>query len=74
MKNANRIVIKTEYIKLDQFLKYCGIVELGSYAKPMILSGKIKVNNEIETRRGRKLVNGDRIEVKGEEYIISDQV
>jgi ribosome-associated protein len=59
-----------EYIKLDQFLKLAQIAETGGQAKSMILLGEVKVNGEIETRRGRKLRDGDRVEVDGEEMIV----
>ncbi len=58
------IKIITEYIKLDQFLKWTGMVSCGSDAKIAIDSGKIKVNGEIETRRGRKLRINDVIEIE----------
>ncbi|HIK28900.1 MAG: RNA-binding S4 domain-containing protein [Oscillatoriaceae bacterium SKW80] len=55
---------KTEdFIKLDQFLKYVGIAQTGGQAKLIIQDGKVKVNGVIETRRGRKLVTGDRVTV-----------
>ena len=59
-----------EYIKLDQFLKLAQIVETGGQAKSMILLGEVKVNGEIETRRGRKLRDGDTVEVDGEELVV----
>lgn len=56
-----------EYIKLDQFLKLAQIVQTGGQAKQLIQSGFVQVNGEVETRRGRKLYNGD-------EVIIHDEV
>jgi ribosome-associated protein len=56
-----------DYIKLDQFLKLAQIALTGGQAKAMILEGLVKVNGEVETRRGRKLRHGDRVEVEGEE-------
>jgi ribosome-associated protein len=50
------VSINSEFIKLDSFLKWCGAVSLGSEAKMYILDEKVKVNNEIETRRGKKTV------------------
>ena len=44
-----------EYIKLDQFLKLAQIAMTGGEAKAMIQDGMVKVNGEVETRRGRKL-------------------
>lgn len=66
----NEIKINTEIIKLDSFLKWSGIVSLGSEAKIIIQDGNIKVNGEIETRRGRKLTKNDIIEFQGESYKI----
>ena len=59
-----------EYIKLDQFLKLAQIVMTGGQAKAMILEGLVKVNGEVELRRGRKLRHGDRVEVEGEELVV----
>ena len=64
------IEIRTEFIKLDQFLKYCGEAENGAHAKDMILEGMIKVNGEVEMRRGKKLYKGDKIEVSEKEFEI----
>ncbi len=59
-----------EYIKLDQFLKLAQIAMTGGEAKAMIQDGMVKVNGEVETRRGRKLRHGDRVEVEGEELVV----
>jgi ribosome-associated protein len=59
-----------EYIKLDQFLKLAQIAMTGGQAKAMILSGLVKVNGEVETRRGRKLRHGDTVVVEGEELVV----
>ena len=48
-------------MKLDQFLKWSNLVSSGGEAKTYIQSGQVKVNGEIELRRGRKLNNGDKI-------------
>ena len=55
-------------IKLDQFLKFVGIAPTGGQAKLMIQQGEIKVNGTIETRRGRKLVSGDKVTVGGQTF------
>lgn len=59
-----------ETIKLDQFLKLAGLVDTGGQAKHLIRTGLIMVNNEIETRRGRKLRDGDVVSVDGEELVV----
>lgn len=58
--------INPKNIKLDQFLKLSGLVESGGQAKTFIQSGYVVVNGETETRRGRKLKEGDRITFNGE--------
>ena len=55
--------LETEFIKLDSFLKVVNVVSSGGEAKILILSGKVKVNGEVEERRGRKLYAGDRVAV-----------
>lgn len=55
-------------IKLDQFLKWVGAAQTGGEAKLMIQGGEVKVNGTIETRRGRKLVEGDSVIVNGQIY------
>ncbi|MFN0059210.1 MAG: RNA-binding S4 domain-containing protein [Planctomycetota bacterium] len=50
-------------IKLDQFLKVQGLVQTGGRAKLLIQSGGVKVNGEVETRRGRRLRPGDCVQV-----------
>jgi ribosome-associated protein len=57
-------------IKLDQFLKLVGVVQTGGEAKLLIQGGEVHVNGAIETRRGRKLVEGDRISILGETFTV----
>ena len=61
-----KISIHTEYIKLDQLLKFSGICVLGSEAKALILDGKVKVNGEVCLMRGKKIRPGDTVETGGE--------
>lgn len=65
------IKISTDYIKLDQLLKFTGEIETGGQAKELILSGKVKVNEEIEQRRGKKIYPGDRVEFLNFKYVVS---
>lgn len=60
-----KIVIHSEYIKLDQFLKLADCVPTGGMAKALLQEEAVKVNGELEDRRGRKLYPGDRIDVEG---------
>ena len=58
--------IRDEYIKLGQALKAAGLTENGAEAKEAVQGGFVKVNGEVDTRRGRKCVPGDVIEFQGE--------
>jgi ribosome-associated protein len=60
------IAIQSEFITLDAFLKWAGLVDSGGHAKAVILSGEVRVNGELELRRGRKLRPGDRVLVFGQ--------
>ncbi|MEF9991477.1 MAG: S4 domain-containing protein YaaA [Paraclostridium sp.] len=59
------IAIDSEFIKLDQFLKLVDVASTGGHAKFLIQEGLVKVNGEIETRRGKKLRSNDMVEVEG---------
>jgi ribosome-associated protein len=63
-------MISGEFIKLDQFLKWAEVASTGGESKALIIDGKIKVNNTVEFARGKKLRDGDIIEVQGEHYKI----
>ena len=68
-----KIKIKTETIKLDQFLKWANLVATGGEAKSLIQGGKVKVNGEVEYKRGKKLFENDKIKLEesNKSYIIS---
>lgn len=53
------IFIDTEFIKLQDLLKFAGLVETGGQAKILIQDGYVTVNGEICTMRGKKIRNGD---------------
>ena len=53
------IFIDTEFIKLQDLLKFAGLVETGGQAKILIQEGYVTVNGEICTMRGKKIRNGD---------------
>jgi len=61
------IHIQTETIRLSQLLKFANVVQDGVEAKFRIANKEVKVNGAEEIRRGRKLVNGDRVEFAGEQ-------
>lgn len=66
------ITIQTDTIRLSQFLKLANVAQDGADAKFLILDGMVKVNNEVETRRGRKLRAGDRVEIQGNTFDVID--
>lgn len=57
------VKIKTEFIKLDSLLKFAGIMESGGEAKEVVQGGKVKVNGEVCTMRGKKIRPGDMVEL-----------
>ena len=59
------------FIKLDQFLKWQGIVQTGGEAKIRIKDGEVIVNGKIETRRGKKLRTGDRVTIANQTYSVN---
>ena len=61
------VKITTEFIKLDQLLKFAGAVSIGSEAKEIILSGQVLVNGEVCTMRGKKIRTGDIVSIDGQE-------
>lgn len=71
---TEKIAIKTEFIKLDQLLKFSGVVDIGSEAKQMVLDGIVNVNGEVCTMRGKKIRPGDLVEITGEDMIIRLEV
>lgn len=70
MKNIEKVKISTEFIKLDQFLKWLAIVDSGSDAKQVILDGKVEVNGEVEMRRGRKIYPEYKVEIFDKTYVV----
>ena len=58
-------------MKLEQFLKWKGLVSTGGEAKQRIQRGDVRVNGVIETRRGRQLASGDAVEIDGREWLVS---
>ena len=67
------MVITTEYIKLQDAMKYANIVYSGGEAKTLILEEQVKVNDEVCTMRGKKLRPGDKFEFMGQTYLITEQ-
>lgn len=60
-----KILIHTEFIKLDSLLKLAGLAETGGEAKLLIQNGQVEVNGEVCTMRGKKLRPGDSVTLDG---------
>lgn len=69
----NKISIKTDFIKLDSLLKYAGVVETGGIAKILIQEGKVLVNGEVCTQRGRKIFSGDTVELENMSFTVGNE-
>jgi len=63
--------ITTEYIKLQDLLKFSGAVETGGEAKTLIQEGQVRVNGEVCTLRGKKLRVGDVAELDGIRLVVA---
>lgn len=71
---TEQIKISTEFIKLQQLLKFSGAADIGSEAKDMIAAGIVDVNGEVCTMRGKKLRPGDVAEIHGEDITLRLEV
>lgn len=58
-----KVIIETEFIKLDQFLKFIGVAQTGGEAKFLISEENVKINGVIATERGKKLHKGDVVDI-----------
>ena len=72
-ETAVPVAISTEYIKLQDAMKYANIVYSGGEAKTLILEEQVKVNGEVCTMRGKKLRPGDKFEFMDQTYLITEQ-
>lgn len=73
MSEPDDVPIRDQSIRLGQFLKLANLVESGAEAKPLIAEGEVEVNGEVETRRGRQLVLGDVVVVRGQSARVADE-
>ncbi len=69
---VEKVTLNTEFIKLDQLLKFANAAESGGMAKEMILDGIVLVNDEVCTMRGKKIRPGDKVLVdfEDDEFLI----
>ena len=70
--NEAPLAIHTEFIKLQDALKYANIVYSGGEAKQLILDGMVTVNGEVCTMRGKKLRPGDKFQFQGYHFVITE--
>ena len=71
MPEPTAVVIHTDTISLDAFLKWSGIADTGGTAKQLVRSGRVLVNGLAEIHPGRKLVEGDVIALGGTAWRVS---
>lgn len=72
MQNSKKVAISSEFITLGQLLKEEGIIPTGGAAKWFLREHEVKVNGELEDRRGRKLRAGDQVEISGIVEIVAE--
>ena len=65
------IPIPTEFIKLQDRLKYAGLTRTGGEAKERIQSGEVRVNDEVCLQRGKKIRPGDKVTFSGEHLTVN---
>ena len=65
------VTITTEFIKLQDLLKFANLVETGGEAKECVQGGEVAVNGEICTMRGKKIRPGDTVEFDGETLTVA---
>ncbi|WP_261561999.1 MULTISPECIES: RNA-binding S4 domain-containing protein [Frankia] len=66
LEGMRDVSIQGDAIRLGQFLKLADVVGVGSDVKGLLMGGMVRVNGEVESRRGRQLVPGDEVVVPGE--------
>ena len=74
-KQVEEIGIRTEFIKLDSFLKYAGVTETGGQAKEAVMEGLVLVNGEVCTLRGKKIRPGDVVAIDDLElHVVAEEM
>ena len=65
------IIIRTEFIKLQDLLKFASLVSTGGEAKIVVTEGEVSVNGEVCTQRGRKIRPGDAVSYRGKTITVA---
>ena len=73
VRQKEKIQISTPFIKLDSLLKFAGAAETGAAAKQIVRDGRVKVNGEVCTARGKKIKNGDIVSFLKTDYEIINE-
>ncbi len=73
MSTPYDVPIRDRSIRLGQFLKLANLVESGADAKPAVQEGHVRVNGEVETRRGRQLQVGDVVSLGAQAARVADE-
>jgi ribosome-associated protein len=71
MSGPDVVRLRDESIKLGQFLKLADLVDTGADAKGVLAAGLVRVNGDVESRRGRQLAAGDVVELGGRRVVVS---
>lgn len=69
-RQREKIEISTPFIKLDSLLKFAGAAETGAVAKQLVKEGRVKINGEVCTARGKKIKSGDIVSFLKTDYEI----
>ena len=69
-RQREKIEISTPFIKLDSLLKFAGAAETGAVAKQLVQEGRVKVNGEVCTARGKKIKSGNIVSFLKTDYVI----
>ena len=69
-QSSSEAADETPMMRLDDVLKFFGIASTGGHAKHLIQAGEVRVNGAVETRRKRRIVDGDTVEAGGEAVVV----
>lgn len=67
---TRNVVVREVPIELCAFIKFAGLAESGSAAKQVVAEGNVTLNGEVETRKRKQLVAGDRVTLDGDTIVV----